>query len=137
MAASLEFQAPERKSAWIDLAPVIDIVFLLLVFFMVGARFTQPGLPLDLPEAESGGPTDAKAIAVSIDGEGALYLGSEKLATEELQNRLQAAREENPDQSVVLRADGATPFRYFVRAMDLIRSAGIEKLEIEHERPQL
>lgn len=97
-----------------QMAPMIDMVFLLLVFFMCVSSLArlEKSVEVDLPEShQSEVPTEVSDRGiVSVDGDGSVYLGGEKLGVEGLKARIGAAIETNPRLQIVVRADGSTPF---------------------------
>ena len=112
------------------MAPMIDMVFLLLVFFMTASAASQAGnkLELDLPEAPSSKvPKDlSNRLIVSIDAEGVQHIGRAPVDDEELRERLLAFREEQPRVKLNIRADRSTEFVHVKRVMELASESGIE-----------
>ncbi len=127
------FAQRERRGSIIDIAPLVDIVFLLLIFFMISSRFLKPVVELELPEAKTADRADRSGVVVSIDASGGVFLDGGSVAPDDLPGALKAAIEAKNRTDVLLRADGATPFRYFVRVMDEARQAGATTVNIEHE----
>jgi len=110
----------------IVLAPMIDIVFLLLIFFMVSTTFVmQPGLQLNLPRASSETEIDPDRWVVTISAEGELYLNEDGTSLA----RLAEAFRQEP-RPLILRADRAVPHGLIVSILDRARSAGIEAVDI-------
>ena len=120
----------------INMAPFIDVVFLLLIFFMVSTTFLREGnLELTLPEA-SPAPTqaDAPALELVIDASGDYALNGRSLANRQpqtIQRALQQALGEAGEaQELIIRADAKTPHQAVVTALDAAGQAGIKKLGI-------
>jgi biopolymer transport protein ExbD len=126
----------------LSLTPLIDVVFLLLIFFLVTSEFEEEERRLDivLPSASSAVPMTSKPreIVVDIDAEGMVYLSGEQTSLTELQRLLQVAVASNPtNQTVVIRADRATPFQPVVSVMDLCNKSGISDYSVTtQEGPQ-
>lgn len=126
----------------LSLTPLIDVVFLLLIFFLVTSEFEEEERRLDivLPSASSAVPMTSKPreIVVDIDAEGTVYLSGERTSLTELQRLLQVAVASNPtNQTVVIRADRATPFQPVVSVMDLCNKSGISDYSVTtQEGPQ-
>lgn len=129
------FAQRERRGSVIDIAPLVDIVFLLLIFFMISSRFLKPVVELELPEAKTADRADRSGVVLSLDASGSVFLdgGAAAIDFDDLPGALKAAIEQKNRTDVLLRADGATPFRYFVRVMDEARQAGATTVNIEHE----
>ena len=70
----MKFPPISRKSNVMDIAPMVDLVFLLLVFFMVGSKFATPALEMELPSASSGNNSESENIVISVDRKEKIYL---------------------------------------------------------------
>lgn len=125
-----DFEEPE-----INLTSLIDVVFLLLIFFMVSTTFEQHAmLRLDLPEAQTAESESVPdVVELIITDEGRLYVG-ERALVDDRRATLQAAIAEqfeaNPDAVLVIRADGEAPHRLVVRALDSAAAEGINRVSI-------
>ena len=116
----------------IPLAPLIDVVFLLLVFFMLITRFLNPSIDLTLPASTTAQLNDKRSVTVALDAQGGLWLDDVPIKWDELTSLLRSL--DNPEATVRLRADGSTQHRDVVRAFDCIRSAGLENIALEAVR---
>ena len=117
----------------IDITPLIDVVFLLLIFFMVTTTFQQETrLKVDLPEAVSGAPSvRQERIVLEVSAEGGYRLQGESVAsTRDALRAALAALGPAGDRPLVLQADGKAPHDAVVRAMDAARLSGFDKLSI-------
>jgi biopolymer transport protein ExbD len=113
----------------INVTPLVDVVLVLLVVLMVTAPLlSAQTLPLDLPKAATG--TDQQTIlAVELGADGRVAVDGAVLGNlDEIYPLARAARDEDPEVRVVLRADGAVPHERVVRAMDEIRRASIARI---------
>ncbi|MCB1220372.1 MAG: biopolymer transporter ExbD [Planctomycetales bacterium] len=113
----------------IPLAPLIDVVFLLLIFFMLITRFLNPTIDLSLPESTTAQINDNRSVLVAIDATGQLWLDEEQITWSELTPRLSGLADKGL--TVRLRADGGTEHRMVVQAFDCIRTAGLEDIALE------
>jgi biopolymer transport protein ExbD len=125
----------ERDEPDVNLASLIDFVFLLLIFFMVSTTFErQTALKVDLPEttAQSSDAVE-KSLELVIDAEGRMYLGERALVNSQrttLRAALLEAIAGDPEQPVILRADAMTPHHHVVTAMDVMGQVGISNISI-------
>lgn len=112
------------------MAPMIDMVFLLLVFFMTASAMSQAGskLELDLPDSPAAVVAQdfSGRMIVSIDSAGQTYLGTRLLGAKELAETLGAFRERQPGAKLNIRAAKDTPFSAIKETMKLAASAGID-----------
>lgn len=125
---------PRRKmeEPRIDLTSLVDVVFLLLIFFMISTTFIEaPGLGIDLPESGSQRPSDAvKEVKVILDAGGRIQLNGELVTEEQFRQRIPAVHKAQPTARLVLLADRRVPHGQVVRLMDLAQRAGFRKLAI-------
>src|SRR5690606_20693367 len=112
------------------MAPMIDMVFLLLVFFMTASAMSQSGtrVALELPESESSQvPQDlSDRVVVSVSADERIFWGAEELDLDALRERLAAAREESPNMKLRIRAGKTTPFGAVRRVMSAAAAEGVE-----------
>jgi len=127
---------PDRKDDIdLNLTPLIDVVFLLLIFFMVSTTFEKTSkLKIDLPEASAKAtkPVDKK-IVLGIDAKGRYYINDRQLVNTQLKTikiALLKIAGDSRDLPIVLRADAKTPHQSVVRAMDAASQVGLTHLSI-------
>jgi biopolymer transport protein ExbD len=118
-----------------NLTPMIDMVFLLLIFFLVASRFSEEDRELDiiLPSASEARPLTAKPkeMFINIDDKGRFFVDGKFLAEQELEALLDRAARDNPlGQVVVIRADKRVQFDSVVVAMNLCNKLGIRDYSV-------
>ena len=115
----------------IDLTPVIDMVFNLLIFFLVATSFhqTEREMKIVLPQASSAGPISAvlKEIVVNVDAEGRIIVSGRAIATEDLRTMVKEAVAVNPEQKVTVRGDRTTAYANVVAVLDICKGGGIQE----------
>ena len=127
----MQFQRSVAQQPTINMAPLVDVVFLLVIFFAVSTTFLETaGLELELPSSTSTAQREPKEITVFLEADGSVTLGDERLSPKDLGPRLRAELEEAERKIVVLRADTKTAHGDVVKIMDLIRDAGAEGLTV-------
>ncbi len=128
----------KEESVEVNLTPLIDVVFLLLIFFMVSTTFDRHArLKVTLPESSSKATQQQNApLILSIDAKGNYFLNDRQVINQSLDTLKQAMRKTIGDDaairdvSLVLRADANTPHQSVVRAMDAASQLGLTKLSI-------
>jgi biopolymer transport protein ExbD len=117
-----------------NLTPMIDVVFLLIIFFMAASKFAEveADLELKLPEVAAAAPLTSapKQRTVSVERDGAVELDGLSVSLAELTARLVAAQSEYPQLSVVIRGDAACPFQHVAAALAACKDAHISELGI-------
>jgi len=115
----------------IELTPVIDIVFLLLIFFLVATTFQQSEreMQIALPEAESGGPISVtlRELVVNIQADGAIIVSGRQVSTDDLRTIITEAVQANPEQKVTIRADRDATYDRVVGVLDVCKASGIQE----------
>ncbi|MBA2849007.1 biopolymer transporter ExbD [Thermosulfuriphilus ammonigenes] len=119
------------------LTALIDIVFLLLIYFLLTANFlTQEGINIKLPRAHSSSPQLDRPVTIFVDQSGRLFWKKEPVTEAELLERLKRALSRSPDRAVIIKADRDVLLERAVKAMDLARAAGARRLLLATERPR-
>lgn len=129
----MEFIRPKKISLGLDMAPLIDIVFQLLIFFMLSSSFLNPALKLDLPNSAVHDRPEPERIVVSIDRTGSIFLNTQKVSMPALKSQLESKFSGQSARAIHLRGDEAMPYRFFVEVMDRARQAGARQINIVHE----
>jgi biopolymer transport protein ExbD len=124
-----------RRETVVDLTPLIDIVFQLLIFFLLTATFQDtPSFKVKLPKAKN---TDVskepKSVVVTLGSDGTYEVEGKTMDASELELRLCAAAQGESD-GVSIKADESTPHKYVVEVMGLAKTCGLNKLSILHGR---
>ena len=123
----------ERKSARIELIPLVDIIFLLLVFFIYSmlSMAVYRGIPVMLPQAETIESTQVEAVFITVDKKGNVFVDKAFTDRDELLGRLRREQAAFPEKTAIISADGDAPYRAFVDVLDKVRLAGFKKVSIE------
>ena len=127
---------PDRRDEIdLNLTPLIDVVFLLLIFFMVSTTFEKTSkLKIDLPEASAKAVQQPEQkIVIGIDVKGRFYINDRQLVNTQIKTlklALMKVAGDNKDIPIVLRADAKTPHQSVVNAMDAAAQLGLTRLSI-------
>ncbi len=133
----MNFRRQRAEEVSVNLTPLIDVVFLLLIFFMVSTTFTrETQLQLDLPQAESGQPVeqaDMERIELLIAANGDIVINDRALVDRRITTLKAALQREsggNTELPVVITADASTPHQAVVMAMDAAGQLGFNRLRL-------
>ncbi|MCS7063075.1 MAG: biopolymer transporter ExbD [Methylacidiphilales bacterium] len=134
---SVEFHRPASSPGAMNLTPLIDVVFQLLIFFMLTSSFVYPALDLKLPRAETRPSSpDAQMIVISLDAQNRLFVNREEVSEAELERILRERLQHVPQQAVFFRGDRATPYERFTEIMQIATRAGARSFNLIHEPNQ-
>lgn len=122
----MNFERKGRRRKSPDITPLIDVMFFLLVFFMVFSTIkTEPmGLDVELPRAVTGTAQTSTSFEVLVDKSGAFYVGGRKVTGAELEQHFIERVRVNPDIFVIVKADKEVRYEHVVKALDHLRSVG-------------
>lgn len=127
----MQFRVKKKKKVLINVTSLIDVLFLLLIFFMVSSTFLeQPGIKLELPHAKSAVVTEQKDFTLYVDKEGKLFLNADEVNVENLLVKLKEVVPDMIDGALVLKADQEVTHGIIVKIMDLAKQSGVRKLII-------
>ena len=116
----------------INMTPMIDCVFLLLIFFLVSSQMkkVEKELPVDLPTSVAAINTKASAnmLVIGVDAMGIFYLGAEPVSREALRARIKSVAAINPNQRVRIDGDRAAPFQALVEILDVCNVEGLNNI---------
>lgn len=130
------FLRKQREEPRVDLTPMVDVVFLLLIFFMISTTFVEsPGISIKLPESSSQTiEREPKEIKVYLSQEGDIYHGEKKISIDDFKGLLAENQADANETTVLLLADQESRHGKVVILMDLARDAGFTKLAIATEQ---
>ena len=125
----------KRAAVGIDLSPIIDMTFLLLIFFMVSTTFQKDAhVDLQRPSAKSASTAPSKALRVSIDRQGAIYLDGAPTKIWMLQSKLRDAFRGGADKQILVVADRGIPVAKLVEVVDQSRVAGATDVTVATDK---
>lgn len=127
------FTRPKRPTLSIDMAPLIDVVFLLLIFFMLTSSFAPPAVPLTLPKAASGTPSETAKVVVSLDQAGGISISEKSISEAEFETALRAALDQNATTTVHFRGDTSVDYGVFLKLISRARNAGASQFHLVHD----
>lgn len=122
-----------QRSTSVNVVPMIDVVFQLVVFFMVTSTFKiTPAIGLILPDSATAEPTEMSKLVVSVHPDGVVYLNEEKLDLEGLKEAFAAEDAIDPAtvQSVIVEGDRAVRYELFIDVMDVLRAHGFTQVAL-------
>jgi len=136
----MNFRITKEEEPQLNLTPLIDVVFLLLIFFMVSTTFDkQSELSIDLPTADGKSVKVEKMfkVDIAIDGQGHYFVNQRRLKEDNLKTLKRAitiTKADHKKLQVVISSDKNTPYQAFITAMDAARQLGLEHVNLATKR---
>ena len=125
----MNFRRQRRETLEISITPMIDVVFLLLIFFMVSTTFNkETELKIQLPEAQGENQNQPATVEISIDAQGLYYVNQHQVINQNIDTLKKAIREalgDSVDPPVVIAADARTPHQSVISVLDAAKQLGI------------
>lgn len=130
----IRYRKRREEDNSIDISPLIDMVFILLIFFMVSATFVKDmDLEINRPQATSSTPSSTKAIRVYIDNSGDTYMDNEPVRVWMIQSKLRDMLRSSTESSVLVVTDESVPSRKLIEVVDQCRLAGAKDVGVVTE----
>ncbi len=127
----------KNSSALLDVTPFADIVFLLLIFFMLSSTFvSEPGIKLNLPKTKTAEIDPDNKIIVTVSPDETIYINDKRTTLDEVESEIKVLLMSKPSSPVILRADKNVKHGVVVSLLDKARLAGAKKLAVAAERSE-
>lgn len=117
----------------INMTPILDMTFLLLIAFIITFPALQGGINIKLPTAKGDPLPNVEPISITISSEGRLFFGKDPVTDEELAERVLAARKANPDTVAHIRGDEAQSYGRIMDVIKILRRANLTKFSLVTE----
>jgi biopolymer transport protein ExbD len=127
----MQLRKKSKRSLILNITSLIDVLFLLLIFFMISTTFlSTPAIKLELPKAKNADPVRQNPIVVYVDPSGQAYLNDEPVDMGLLSAAISAQLADSDDKAVVLKADSQVSHGAVVEIMDIVKGAGARRLVV-------
>lgn len=129
----MDFNLPRRKQkdVGIEMGPLMDIVFILLIFFVVTSSFTrETGVDVTKPQAQSASQLEKENLLIAITREGTIHMNERQVDLASLQDILKQSLAKAPDRDAVVIADKESETGVLVQVIDMCNLAGVKKVSI-------
>ena len=135
MFSSLQHRKNDDPPLTVDMAPLIDVVFILLIYFLVTATFVrETGIQVDRPQATASPSLDQQAMRISITVNGTIYSEGSAVDMDTLQSKISSFVTSHPSSSVIVIPDQETRVQRVVDVMDAAKLAGAKHIAIATEK---
>jgi biopolymer transport protein ExbD len=135
---SMPLKTESMEEPILNLTPMIDIVFLLIIFFMVGTQFTEIERQFDvqLPQVADATPLTSRPdeMVINVQADGTITMEGQEKTLDEVFENLTAAKEAYPDQGVLIRGDGTGPYQFVVDVLAVANRAAMSKVSLAYKQ---
>ena len=126
----------DEEEANIDMTPMLDVVFIMLIFFIVTASFVkEAGIDVNRPEAATAVKKDRANILIAISDKGEIWINKRRIDVRAVQANIERLHAENPQGTVVIQADKKATTETLIKVMDASRAAGVYDVSIAAQEP--
>jgi biopolymer transport protein ExbD len=130
------FRQQEEEEQEINITPMLDVVFIMLIFFIVTASFVkEAGIDVNKPLAQTTQPKEKANILIAIDASGGIWIDRRKVDPRAVRANIERLHAENPQGTVVIQADEDARTGELVHVMDAARLAGVYDIAISASQP--
>ncbi len=129
----MRLKGQPRRSGRIEMIPLIDVVFLLLIFFIYAmlSMTIHKGIPVLLPKAKTSLIDKEAYLSIGITRDYRIFLDDREVPMEGLLQRLRERRKEQPQLRVFISGDRRIPYEWVVKVLDTVRTSGLTKVSLE------
>ncbi len=132
--ARSKFLTDDQGGDDVNVTPLLDIVFIMLIFFIVTSTFVkEPGVDIIRPEAETATERRFASILVAVTEEDKIYINKDEVEIQDVRILVEELARENPKATAVVQADEKAKTRYLVEVVNQIRAAGIADVAVSTE----
>ena len=126
----------DEEEATIDMTPMLDVVFIMLIVFIVTASFVkEAGIDVNRPEAATAVKQDRANILIAISDTGEIWINKRRIDVRAVQANIERLHAENPQGTVVIQADQKATTDTLIKVMDASRAAGVYEVSIAAQEP--
>ena len=126
-------QRQRRPGLRMELSPLIDCIFQLLIFFMLSSTFLTPSIKLTLPTAEADSVSTTDEIMVTLSSDDTIYINKQQVTFETLGPEIRRLLQDSDEKAITIRGDSDSNFSAFVRALDIAKQNGAVNVNIAHQ----
>ncbi|GAB7024102.1 ExbD/TolR family protein [Salidesulfovibrio brasiliensis] len=125
------------KPCEINMAPLIDMIFILLIFFLVTTSFVrEAGIDVNRPQAETAAQSPSPTLQIAVTKDGAVFMEGRAIDIRSIRSKVSTFMDETKDGRILVLADGKSNTQSVINVIDQCRLAGAEKISIAAEQPQ-
>lgn len=129
----MEFIRSKQEKPHLDIAPLVDMVFLLLIFFLLSSDFIEPMIKMELPKAFFEEKLEKVDLVVTASSNNKIYINRDEVTLKDLKVKLEEKMVSLGKYDVVFNGDRSIGYELFVEILDIAKQAGATSFSVEHE----
>jgi biopolymer transport protein ExbD len=134
----MKFKTSNEPLAAFSYSSLTDIVMLLIIFFLLTSQFViQTGVKVKLPGSKTNEKSEPASLIVTITSDGAVYLGQEPVALDQLPAKLNVIKAKAADDNLIIRADKTVALDMVIKVIDAAKATGIDKFTIQTQKEKI
>lgn len=127
----------QEDDTGIDMTPMLDIVFIMLIFFIVTTTFVkEAGVEINRPQAQTAKAEESQGVRLAITAEGTIWLDKQQLDMRMIRPTLERLKVDQPDLGVMVQADRAAQTGVLIEVLDILKLMGIEQVAVATKEPE-
>lgn len=130
----MQFIRSKGERPHIEIAPLVDIIFLLLFFFMISSNFINPNIRMELPKASAEDKLEKVDLVVTVDRDNRIFVNKNQIDPVNLETALEEKMASLGRHDIIFRGDKAIGYDVFIKILDTAKSAGATSFSVEHEK---
>ena len=135
MRRSMYHSAAEEEESEINLTPMLDVVFIMLIFFIVTATFIkEAGIDINRPEAELARPQEKASVLIAVSANNEIWIDRKKTQPQGVRTAIERLMAENPEGEVVIQADREAYAEAVLTVMEAARLAGVQNIALSAQQ---
>ena len=120
-----------KRESSVNITSLIDVIFMLVIFFMIASTFNKTAIPVSLPKSNTETETPVHTISVTVDSSGSVYVNDEQVPEDEVISKISAAITQGADKNAVLYCDEDVHLSKVVSTIDAMNEGGIENVAVK------
>ncbi|MGP1458381.1 MAG: ExbD/TolR family protein [Treponema sp.] len=125
------YAKPSKRESSVNITSLIDVIFMLVIFFMIASTFNKTSIPVSLPKSTSESETPVHTIGVTVDSDENLYVNDTPVPENELENKIREAIAGGADKNAMLYCDEDVHLAKVVRVIDAMNGGGVENVAVK------
>ena len=127
----ISYVKKNKRETVLGITSLIDVIFMLVIFFMLASTFDKSAVPVSLPSSSSVTPPEPRVLGITVDANGEIYFNDENVSKEQLKIRISEFVNSATEKNAILHCDGTVALSTVVSVIDILTQGGIENVALK------